>query len=775
VERMVRMQPLGCDFTLEAPERHRPWYESRGYEPMSTALFRTAAGAADVVLDIGAHVGYYTLVAASARPSATVVAVEASPANAEVLQRNVDAAGKGAVRVVAAAFGATTGRATIHLTEASDNNGLSGHPNSPTLGSVDVAAIQGSDLDLPPGRTLLVKLDVEGHELGALSGLEGTFARYDDVRLLVELNPKCATAAGSSADALVERLRAFGFRLFLVDEDGRTWQELRDGTGWADLMDPGGYANLYCVLRERCTTISAVIHSGGLSGAERSHTEIVESLVRQGCMVHTVVPGEDLGLRAELLRLGGSVTQVPPLPWWMHLPAERQDTREGWPTGAWVSPEVLGAIAGVGPDVVLTETGVIPQGALAAAALGLPHIWYLREFGDRDYGLSLPGGREAFGHVVRALSDRVVANSAAVRDHLVGGADDVTVLHPAPRVPVSEQGEGDAARQAARQAWTVGIVGSLNPGKGQADAVSAVALLRDEGVVARLVLVGPGTPDEYERLEQLARHHGVDDRVEIVAPQSDRAAMYARFDAVAVTSRSEAFGRVPFEATAVGLPVVYADAGGMVEYLRPGATGLSYPPGDAAGLAAAFRSLAADPGLGRRLARTAQDELLGSERHEEFDRAVLSLVTDAAARRAPAAPFRSFVGALVRGAADEAQAAARWRVEASATHDTLSRVVEEHESLVSRFHQIEADFRASFLEGTARATELDQSRANNARLRGEVAEGLERLERCEQAAAATSARVVDLESQLRLIRGSRTWRARDGAARLLLRLRPPRP
>ena len=145
--------------------------------------------------------------------------------------------------------------------------------------------------------------------------------------------------------------------------------------------------------------------------------------------------------------------------------------------------------------------------------------------------------------------------------------------------------------------------------------------------------------------------------------------------------------------------------------------------------------------------------------------------------------LRRFLGALVRQAAEHARAAERWQAEAAATHETLTRVVEEHEALVARFHQLEEDFRASFLEGTLRATELEQSRAdleqsradleqsraNNVRLRAELGQADERLARAQESAATVSGRVADLEAQLRLIRESRTWRVRERAARALRR------
>lgn len=61
---------------------------------------------------------------------------------------------------------------------------------------------------------------------------------------------------------------------------------------------------------------------------------------------------------------------------------------------------------------------------------------------------------------------------------------------------------------------------------------------------------------------------------------------------------------------ASGLPVVAAAAGGVPSVLgAPGATGLLFPPGDAAAAAAAVRRLASDPGARRRMGRAARAEM----------------------------------------------------------------------------------------------------------------------------------------------------------------------
>ena len=758
MEPLVTVHPRECGFTLEAPLRNRFWYEADGYEPMSSAVYRTVASDADVLLDIGAHVGYYSLLGKEAAPTATAVAVEASPENAVVLQRNVDASAHPDVRVVPAAFGDRSGMVTFHLAEASDNGGLSSHPNAPTVATVEVPMVTAAELDLPAGRKLVVKIDVEGHELEALTGLEPVFSTFEDVRLLVELNPKCLREAGSGPDQLIGRLESLGFRLFALGEEDWSWREIRPGRPWSEFVDETGYANIYCAPATRCRTVSAVMHYGGTGGAERSHAELAESMVRQGFMVHTVVPEPELGLHDELVKVGSAVTVVPHLDWWMLWPDEDEGAPDAWTRRRLFDETLLASLRDVGADIVLTESGVIPQGALAAAALGLPHVWYVREFGDLDHGLVFPGGRDRYAGAVRELSDLVLTNSSAVRDYLFGdNGDGVSVLNPVPRI--------DAEVRAGRSGdgpWTVGVVGSLAESKGQADAIEALALLLADDIRVRLVLVGDGREGSQRVLAELAERRGVQEQVEFRGVVTDRAAAYGGIDVVAVTSRSEAFGRVAFEATALGLPVVYADAAGPSEYMEPGVTGLPYTPTDARGLADALRRLHDEPDLGDRLVAAARRAFEDPARRQAFDERVRELFGALGARRARPV-LDDVLGSVVGTASDhilqtasdgvslrverEIQLRRQLQQKYAEALDALRQRVEAHEALMIEHDRLEGRLRQAeeACDGARQVTDL---------LRAE-------LTNMANSSAALAASRDALQRDLDAIRSTRTWRFRS--------------
>jgi len=92
---------------------------------------------------------------------------------------------------------------------------------------------------------------------------------------------------------------------------------------------------------------------------------------------------------------------------------------------------------------------------------------------------------------------------------------------------------------------------------------------------------------------------------------SDRAGVYKRHDVLLHTPEwPEPFPVTPLEAMACGLPVIGSTAGGAEELLRHGENALTFPPGDAAQLAARMQELQLSPALRRQMAETAQAEVM---------------------------------------------------------------------------------------------------------------------------------------------------------------------
>jgi glycosyltransferase involved in cell wall biosynthesis len=141
----------------------------------------------------------------------------------------------------------------------------------------------------------------------------------------------------------------------------------------------------------------------------------------------------------------------------------------------------------------------------------------------------------------------------------------------------------------------------LSPEKGFEHLLRAVAMLRDRGVDATLVLAGEG-PSRPE-LERLASQLGVAQHVQFLGDlaHEDVPAALQAMDIFAMPSTWEGFGVSAVEASAMELPVVASNIHGIPDVVVDGETGLLVPPREPQALANALERLAGNPELRRRM------------------------------------------------------------------------------------------------------------------------------------------------------------------------------
>jgi FkbM family methyltransferase len=139
------------------------------YEPEQTQAFQRVIKPGDIVYDVGAHYGYYTLLSSIlAGPTGKVFAFEPSPANIARLQAHLRANGCANVSVEELALSDAEGTARF------DNQTGSGTAHLSSQGSIEVrtATLDSLGSRLPPPQ--VVKIDCEGAEVMVLEGGEKT-------------------------------------------------------------------------------------------------------------------------------------------------------------------------------------------------------------------------------------------------------------------------------------------------------------------------------------------------------------------------------------------------------------------------------------------------------------------------------------------------------------------------------------------------------------------------------------------------------------------------
>jgi glycogen(starch) synthase len=120
-----------------------------------------------------------------------------------------------------------------------------------------------------------------------------------------------------------------------------------------------------------------------------------------------------------------------------------------------------------------------------------------------------------------------------------------------------------------------------------------------------------GTGSQRPTLQKLARARRVIRAVRFAGhlSESDLAALLGTADVALVPSSYEPFGMVALEAGAAGTPVVAGAAGGLLEVVSDGRTGLLVPPRKPQALAAAVVAVLRDPALASRLVHAAQRDI----------------------------------------------------------------------------------------------------------------------------------------------------------------------
>ncbi|MDQ6826486.1 MAG: FkbM family methyltransferase [Candidatus Eremiobacteraeota bacterium] len=202
------------------------------WENHEATFFRKVVRPGDFILDVGAHVGYFTtLLGSLAGAQGRVAALEPDPENAKLLRTNVAAAGlDSVVRVHEAGAGAARDRLVLYKNPTNrgdhhtyDDN-TDGKRTVRAQIPVDIVTIDEIVRDWT--KVDLIKMDIQGYEGRALKGALDTLARYPDIILATEFWPGGMKRAGSDPLLFVTELHELGFLIHELRKDG-TLAEVR--------------------------------------------------------------------------------------------------------------------------------------------------------------------------------------------------------------------------------------------------------------------------------------------------------------------------------------------------------------------------------------------------------------------------------------------------------------------------------------------------------------------------------------------------------------------
>jgi len=195
------------------------------WEPYETSLLVSRLKPGDVFVDVGANIGYFTILAASlVGEQGQVFAFEPDPANFALLTKNsIHNSLQSSIHAVLAGLSVTNESGNLYLSE--DN--LGDHKIYPGQGSrksLSIELLDGADylrrqlLQANLSQISMIKIDTQGSEYQVVAGLMPLLLELPSVpSILIELTPYSLRQAGFSGRELIELLARLNQTFWIVD------------------------------------------------------------------------------------------------------------------------------------------------------------------------------------------------------------------------------------------------------------------------------------------------------------------------------------------------------------------------------------------------------------------------------------------------------------------------------------------------------------------------------------------------------------------------------
>ena len=205
-----------------------------------------------VVVDIGANVGYFTLLSAEqVGPGGTVYAFEPEPDNYALLKKNIELNSYSNIRAIESAVSDECG--SIQLFLSSMDNGSHSIYDAAARGVAGIKTVNTTTLDaFLEGKGWpkvdLVKIDVEGAENKVLDGMKLFCEKSPEFNLIIEFCPVLIRATGANPFDLLDKLASMNLTVQFVDEKyGLMEPEATDPASITEkLLKQETYMNLLC-------------------------------------------------------------------------------------------------------------------------------------------------------------------------------------------------------------------------------------------------------------------------------------------------------------------------------------------------------------------------------------------------------------------------------------------------------------------------------------------------------------------------------------------------
>lgn len=219
---------------------------TKKYEYETVALCREIITPGMHILDIGAHVGYFSRIFSRLTgPEGVVYCLEADPENFSLLKRNTRRYPN--VRLFQSAAAEHTGTIDFyHLESSTGCHSLIEPESSARKITVDAVSVDDLLARKEIARVDLIKIDIEGGEPLAMRGMQKLLTESRTIKVISEFNAGSLSAGGIEPHDFTTQLESYGFTVYGITNDGPVPLATLMRKDLKSYLLPTGYINLYC-------------------------------------------------------------------------------------------------------------------------------------------------------------------------------------------------------------------------------------------------------------------------------------------------------------------------------------------------------------------------------------------------------------------------------------------------------------------------------------------------------------------------------------------------
>lgn len=216
------------------------------YEKSTRDLFYKIIKPGMVVIDVGAHIGYYTRIFAKlVGASGAVYAFEPDDLNNSLLLKNT--APYPAVKVFKVAVSDHNGQVNFFVSDLKTGcHSTVASPLRPFKSTIEAITLDDFVNDKKIAEVDILKMDIEGGEVAALKGMENLLKNNPNIKIVTEFNPDCFKDANINPLSFIQQILNLGFKIFAIRDNGELDPVTAHSTA-EQITNNRSFVNIYCL------------------------------------------------------------------------------------------------------------------------------------------------------------------------------------------------------------------------------------------------------------------------------------------------------------------------------------------------------------------------------------------------------------------------------------------------------------------------------------------------------------------------------------------------